>query len=433
MIVIYTPYFYPSYIGGAERLAYYTAIGLKNINKKVCILTLGEELKKYVYDNLDVYVLPAMSESEEHTIKEIPNNVLSDLLNKLKPEIIHIVGLQGVNNIVDYANENKIKLGMAGMDYSFPCDNRTLIRGNTNICNGRISAEDCFSCSLENKSYKDKIFSKIGKLSPGIINYLLSKIGTFLLNRKFGTQFFYWEKFKNRENLRDLVKNNLNLYFAPTDFTINIVSSYFNLEKTKIFKLMYPLPEEFRKTSVKTSKNNELIVGYIGRIIPIKGLEVLLTALNEIDANLPIYYKFYYPNNSDFVEYREMIRNKFSEYDKVEFIECNVLTSDELIDIHKGLDVLVVPSIWQEYLGFVTIEALSCETKVILSDFKSQRQFINNVNNGKLFSPGDSIRLGEIILEYYNEKITNGFKNPSFTIPSVEEYSNKLFDAYCEL
>jgi len=428
MIIIYSPYFYPEYIGGAERLAYYTALGFKKNKIKVSIITLGKVINHYIYEGIDVYVLPLIT-SEENK-KEISIAELNFSLDYLQPVIIHIIGLIAVTNIIEYAARKNIPTSMAGMDYSIPCDNRTLIRGNQSVCSGRKNINDCFNCNLESGRKRDKILATIGKNSPNFLNTIFSDVGTKLLGRKFGSQLYFWESFKKREKVREILKNNLNIYIAPSKFTKDVVSNYFQKNKTEIFELMYPLSEEYLKDYKKKINKKQLIVGYIGRVIPIKGLEILLESIRLLDPDLSIYFKIYCPNNNDFVDYRLNLKNKFTKLENVDWNECGVLNADELKIIHSNLDILVVPSIWQEYLGFVTIEALSLGTPVILSDFESQSHFVQNTNNGKLFSTGNSVELSQVITDYYNRKIESGLPETEYKIPTVEEYAKELLEIY---
>jgi len=63
---------------------------------------------------------------------------------------------------------------------------------------------------------------------------------------------------------------------------------------------------------------------------------------------------------------------------------------DRLAEIHARLDVLVVPSVWQEAYGLTVREAFLSRTPVIGSDIAGIAEGIRNEVNGLLFETGNS-------------------------------------------
>ena len=57
-------------------------------------------------------------------------------------------------------------------------------------------------------------------------------------------------------------------------------------------------------------------------------------------------------------------------------------------EVLKGIDVLVVPSVWYENTPFVILEALASSTPVIVSNLGGLAELVEEGKNGFLFDTG---------------------------------------------
>ncbi len=123
--------------------------------------------------------------------------------------------------------------------------------------------------------------------------------------------------------------------------------------------------ERFSPAPAGSSDGTVPVVGYVGRLEPHKGVDVLLEAVARLDA----------------VELRvagagpeeERLRARTTALDldrRVEYVGS--LAQDQLPEFYRGLDVLVVPSRptpgWLEQFGRVVVEAMACGVPVVASD-----------------------------------------------------------------
>lgn len=99
--------------------------------------------------------------------------------------------------------------------------------------------------------------------------------------------------------------------------------------------------------------STELRVGFVGSVAPYKGFRVLCQALQSIDVpwQLNVWGNRIKMNISD-----ERIRN------------CGIFAAGSEDMVYGNMDVLVVPSLWDETFGLVVLEALSRGTPVLVSD-----------------------------------------------------------------
>lgn len=106
---------------------------------------------------------------------------------------------------------------------------------------------------------------------------------------------------------------------------------------------------------------------YVGRLVPEKGIEVILKAFDKLDKN----YVLKFVGGRGPLE--EMIK-EHSEFGKrIEYVPW--VDHTKLTEIYNWADVLLLPSIdtpqWIEQCGYVIGESLLCETPVITTASKS--------------------------------------------------------------
>jgi glycosyltransferase involved in cell wall biosynthesis len=69
------------------------------------------------------------------------------------------------------------------------------------------------------------------------------------------------------------------------------------------------------------------------------------------------------------------------------------------------LDLLVVPSVWEENAPFVIREALSLGVPVVASDLGGMAEMVEHGRNGLLFPPGDARALARALRRLVDEPL----------------------------
>ena len=111
---------------------------------------------------------------------------------------------------------------------------------------------------------------------------------------------------------------------------------------------------------------DEFLIGYVGRLVPEKGLLDAVEALNKLPKNARLIFVGQGPQRGD-LERRAQV---LGLVERVVFAGQKPLT--ELPEVMNALDVLVLPSrttaTWKEQFGRVLIEAGACALPVVGSD-----------------------------------------------------------------
>jgi glycosyltransferase involved in cell wall biosynthesis len=128
----------------------------------------------------------------------------------------------------------------------------------------------------------------------------------------------------------------------------------------------------------------------MGRIIPTKGIKVLIEAFENIDANLSIYGSI--GNKKRFLE-KKNIQFK-GPYD-----------NNNINQVLHNIDVLIVPSIWLENSPLVIQEAFLAGIPVITSNIGGMKELVKDGINGFWFEVGNAQSLQKCILNIVNNPL----------------------------
>ncbi len=120
---------------------------------------------------------------------------------------------------------------------------------------------------------------------------------------------------------------------------------------------------------------------FAGRVVPEKGLDVLLRALVHLDAKLEV------RGDGWGLERCRRLCNKLHLDDRVEF--AGWASKTELDDAYERCAVVAVPSVWPEPFGLVGLEAMIHRRPVVASDTGGIGEWLCQGVNGYLVRPGD--------------------------------------------
>lgn len=202
---------------------------------------------------------------------------------------------------------------------------------------------------------------------------------------------------------------------------------HFNSEVTRDTYRKYIVPKEEKIIPIthngindhrrkKSFEENCLKIGFVGSAAPYKGLSRLIMALKQLNRNdkwrldvwgdtigqdesLPIYY-----------------RGKF--------------THSAIETVYTSMDIMVVPSLWHETFGLVTLEALSYGVPVLVSDTVGAKDIVKEYDSKFVFhSDEELVSLLELLvddkslLRNYNEAIiSNDWRH------SMSEHAQEIIE-----
>lgn len=178
-------------------------------------------------------------------------------------------------------------------------------------------------------------------------------------------------------------------------------------EKVQEFLLLYWKIHENKITIIKNSINTRafhharrkmntthLVLGFIGRLEPVKGCECFLSSLEILKNQYKIEPIVRIAGDGSS---RKRLED-FADHSSLDNVSFLGLVSN-VPEYLKSIDVLVIPS-FEEGFGLTVLEGLIAEKIVVASDLLVFQELIDDKKNGRLFPVGDEKKLAEILYEF---------------------------------
>ena len=339
-ILIFNTLYYPNQIGGAEKSVQLLAEGLLKAGEEPIIVCTAE--KDYIdyVNGVKVYYVKmpnlywTYNAKEENKLKKPIwhlidsynpfNKKIVDILDIEKPDVVHTNNLAGFSvSVWKLAKDRGIKVLHTLRDYYLLCPKSTMFNEKLNMS----CKKQCLTCKIY--SIPKKKMSKYVDVVVGISRFILNK---------------------------------------------HLEYGYFKNAKKEVIYNSVEIPKNFTK---KEKLADEIIFGYVGSLSPSKGIEFLLKNFRKI--NIPN-IKLYVYGRGITKAYEIQLKEKY-ESDKILFKGFQKPEK-----IYTNIDILIVPSLWNEPFGRIVIEANSYGIPVLASNRGGIPELIENGKNGYIFN-----------------------------------------------
>lgn len=199
-----------------------------------------------------------------------------------------------------------------------------------------------------------------------------------------------------------------------------VAAKYMN----KVYGVAAPV-KDYHHVNVKKNANQK-VIGFCGRIVEEKGIDVLIKAFELVKKEIPeaclkiggdyqsIAGGSVYPSLKKYIDDHKIC--------DVEFL--GKIPEKDMPSFFSGLDVFVLPSINSlEAFGMVQIEAMECGAPVVASDLYGVRTIVQNTKAGVICHRGDVKNLASCIIEV----LKNHEKYTKELVHLKEHYSLELW------
>lgn len=148
-----------------------------------------------------------------------------------------------------------------------------------------------------------------------------------------------------------------------------------------------------------SNREQTLKLLYAGRLSSDKGVETVINALAQLvyeQGINNIKLSLAGAGSTEYTNYLKLMvaQKKITEY--VSFL--GYVPHEEMPELLRKFDVLVVPSVWQEPFARVVLEGMASGLVVVASSTGGTSEIVIDKKNGLLFPPGDSDDLAQKIL-----------------------------------
>lgn len=243
-------------------------------------------------------------------------------------------------------------------------------------------------------------------LLSGIVGPLRERIGKPIVCMLQGADEFVEQiPEPHRAEIHELMREHadaIDQFISPSDGYAARMTEYLGIPRERIRAVPpgipighYPTPDERRR--------EPYTVGYLSRITPGKGLDLLIDAVQAlIDDGRDVRLKA--AGQKLDADYWHRIQAKAADAalaDRIEFCDAPDLRS-KVAFLH-GSSVFSVPSRKAEIRGTAVLEAMATGLPVVLPDHGVYHEIIGLTEGGLLFPPGDTDRLAEMLAELQDD------------------------------
>jgi glycosyltransferase involved in cell wall biosynthesis len=320
--------------------------------------------------------------------------IFSKILTEQKPDIVHIGHLIGLSTaIIDEIKKLNIPIVYTLHDFWLICPTGRFIKEPSTVCHAP-SVLECKKCLAPQLL--------VNRGSNRLIRHTKKMTGKYRIGQRAYSHlekfYKYYSAFrirhpkpqldgeiiKRRERMQRIFEL-VDCFIAPSKFLLKKFTSL-GLAENKVIHLDYGFHTEPFK-GIKHKKSGKLRLGYIGTLIPPKGVHVLLGAFSKITSprvELRIHGAFD-EQNDDYRSYSNRLRALFHQKNVIWY---GAYKNQTLNRILSEIDLLIVPSIWYENSPLVIHEAFMAQVPVITSNAGGMAELVQHGVNGYLFEMG---------------------------------------------
>lgn len=164
-----------------------------------------------------------------------------------------------------------------------------------------------------------------------------------------------------------------------------------NAKSSVIYNSLEPHLMTEPRTEIHAQADGRLRVGFLGQVSDVKGVGFMLEAISRISSSL-VSVQIAGRGRDEYID-----RLKAS-YPKVDVVFHGRVVANDFL--REQVDVLCVPSAWEEPFGKVVIEAFSHGIPVIGSRAGGIQELVRDNENGFLVSPGDPDSIYEAVMKF---------------------------------
>lgn len=366
----------------------------------------GIPLKFYKRDNLSYHVIDAPSSWGEDVSSQkdwlASVEWAKKVLLEIKPDILHQHYWKKMWFFMEAAIQLKIPTIYTVYDYGLPCIRQFLVTSTNQLCKKEPNLNNCYTCEI------------IGNINSNNHSKKYTEISDL---------FKRWIK----------IANNLNGLVVTSPFAKELYVKQ-GVNNKIIFERPWFHNQKNIKQKARQKSNENITIGFIGRLVSEKGLHILVDSLlllnNKEELKLKLRVAGHINNdysNELFSKYRSFVG-------RCEIDWLGWIPNQELSHFFNSIDVLVVPSIWYDNTPSVLIEAIAHGCPVICSDVPSMTHIIKNDMNGLVFKINDSHDLASKIENFsQSQSVIDKLSNKIETKHSLWNYGEFLSEIYLKV
>jgi glycosyltransferase involved in cell wall biosynthesis len=349
-----------------------------------------------------------------------------ELLRKYQPKVVHIQQWQNFWWMGEAAARCDIPLNYTPYDFGLVCARTVLINSDGSKCEGTVGFEECRKCIYNGRGLVGKINENL--VAVPLFSRLLKVIAQRIPQLKLHDRGIVVDPIQTRlENDRTRLTNllsNLDTLVVNSDFSRRLFGHYKEIENSRKIHWF----QNLKSSSIVAERDPEFFsIGFIGRISPEKGPEILLEAIRISAANGVNNIKLVVAGDAS-SSYAQQLKQTYQDLN-IEWLGW--IDSSELASVYDQIDMLVVPSLSYDNGPITIMEAIATKTPIIVSNNETLLTYLENIESDHKFESGSPEALSQLISEYVNNpNLIDAYVSEIPEPMTVEMYVDQLMPTY---
>jgi glycosyltransferase involved in cell wall biosynthesis len=290
-ILFFSNFFPPGHTAGTEKRTLGYALRLESLGHKAQVVCAGDwdEGDRYWNGYVDETYrqIPVRRINLNWTLAPDPNRFLycnpvierqaQRWLAQWEPDIVHITSCLTLSaSVIQAAKACQLPVVLTLTDFWFVCPRVILLRGDGSLCDGRTTSWDCLKCMLwDEKAYR--VLSSI--LSDELAGSVLTWISKYhQISRMRGLRGMALDMEHRKSYLAEMI-DAADRVIAPSAFLRLVLKGCGISTPIRVIHSGHDLA--WLGTLPKKQPVHRIRIGYIGQIIPIKGVHILMSAFQS--------------------------------------------------------------------------------------------------------------------------------------------------------
>jgi glycosyltransferase involved in cell wall biosynthesis len=397
----------PKENAGVELYTFYLSKALAQQHHQIHVFCREEDAKKEEFSS-------SVEEMDELKVTRVVNNLTKTfnprvfydnpffdqtflkILKQEEPDLVHFQHFIALSaNLVRIAKEEGYPVVLTLHDFFILCHRIHLLKEGNRLCPGPLYGLECVSClsdfySLKPKDARTAFFLKNKDVLPFPI---IKWTKRFFIPPKYLCERGY-EAFHRYRFMYEILKIP-DVLLTPSRFVKDLFLKYYPFVQSRIRILQLGIPPVGSQGGPK-KMDEKMRFCYFGNILPLKGLHLLVDAFKNLPKGKAL-LTIYGSRNPWTEAYYDQLKEQASGF-LVDF--RGPFKREDLAEVLKDQDVVVLPSICPESFSFVIREANSLGLPIIASRIGAIPEAVEHGVNGFLFEPGNIEDLKRCMLRF---------------------------------
>jgi glycosyltransferase involved in cell wall biosynthesis len=396
-ILFLTLFYPPDQIGGTECYTHNLAKGMLKAGHQVNVICVGnwetgtkywDGLTEDIYEGVKVY-------RHELNWKQAPdpNRYLYDnpfiaqkletYLKEHRPDVVHITSCITLSaSVIQTIRQTGIPIVITLTDYWFLCPRVNLVRSNGSLCDGQVTAAQCVSCMSSNT----KLYQRMNNfLSRSVLDRLFLAMSRYsILTRWRGLRGSVID-IRHRNTFLRTMLGLTDCMISPS-IELKRIFVLNGVEEASIRVMPHGHDLSWLDTYSGKTLSGKIRFGFLGQILPIKGVHLLIEASQTLGRSNPHELLIFGDIQKD-TSYASSLMKIAGNSPHIKFM--GPFAHHTLARVLEQIDVAVVPSTWYENNPLIIQEAFAAQTPIITTNLGGMKEFVHHLVNGLLFERGD--------------------------------------------